>query len=234
MTKNAKVIFPAKATSATQTTSWEWSAPYFVKRAQEVQARLDLQRQTMNDLQGQYKNLQNQNRNLQDQKKDQKKNHERELHTCTGTFIVVLLTFAAFMICGFLPSSSPEHCSSALEAKAVQMTATPTTVTVTLPIAINAVPTIEAASAIKATSSTEAAQPTKPFWKTLTHEQIMSVIRDYDKIQGRYRDNQKAWQREQDTKRKANMQKMIAQWAKNMAEKRRREEEAQEQARKQL
>jgi len=174
MTKNAKVIFPAKATSATQTTSWEWSAPYFVKRAQEVQARLDLQRQTMNDLQGQYKNLQNQNRNLQDQKKDQKKNHERELHTCTGTFIVVLLTFAAFMICGFLPSSSPEHCSSALEAKAVQMTATPTTVTVTLPIAtpttvtvtlpiaINAVPTIEAASAIKATSSTEAAQPTKP------------------------------------------------------------------------
>jgi len=167
MTKNAKVISPAQATSATQTTSWEWSAPYFVKRAQEVQARLDLQRQTMENLQNQHKDLRNQNRDLQDQNKNQKKDHERELNTCIGTFIVVLLTFAAFMICGFLPSSSPEHCSFALEAKAVQMTptpttvtvtlpvATPTTVTVTLPVATNAVPTIKAAPAFSLTPTAD-------------------------------------------------------------------------------
>ncbi|KAI4673574.1 uncharacterized protein J4E88_008629 [Alternaria novae-zelandiae] len=89
MTKNAKVISPAQATSTTQTTSWEWSAPYFVKRAQEVQARLDLQRQTMENLQNQHKDLRNQNRDLQDQNKNQKKDHERELNTCIGTFIVV-------------------------------------------------------------------------------------------------------------------------------------------------
>jgi len=167
MTKNAKVISPAQATTATQTSSWEWSAPYFVKRAQEVQARLDLQRQTMNNLQHKYKNLQDHNKSLQDQHKNQKKNYEREMNGCIGSFVGVVLLFAAVMICGFLPSSSPERCSCALEAKAVQMTATPTTitvtlpvattttVTVTLPVATNAVPTIKAASSTDAATSTE-------------------------------------------------------------------------------
>jgi len=162
MTKNAKVISPAQATSATQTTSWEWSAPYFVKRAQEVQARLDLQRQTMNNLQDKYKNLQDQNKSLQNQNENQKKDYEREMNGCYGSFVGVVLLFAAVMICGYLRSSSPESCSYALEAKAVQMTATPTTVTVTLPVATNAMPTIEAASAIKAASSTDAASSTEP------------------------------------------------------------------------
>jgi len=167
MTKNAKVISPAQAPSATQTTSGAWSAPYFVKRAQEIQARLDLQRQTMNNLQGQYKNLQKQNRNLQDQNKNQKKNYEREMNGCIGSFVVVVLLFAAVIICGYRRSSSPERCSYALGAKAVQMTATPTTitvtlpvatpiiVTVTLPVATNAVPTIKAASSTDASTSTE-------------------------------------------------------------------------------
>ena len=155
MTKNAKVTSPAQATSATQTTSEAWSAPYFVKRAQEVQARLDLQRQTMNNLQDKYKILQDQNKSLQDQNKNQKKDYERELNGCIGSFVVVVLLFAAVMMCGYRRSSSPERCSYALEAKAVQMKATPTTVTVTLPAASNAVPTIEAAPAFSMTPTAD-------------------------------------------------------------------------------
>ncbi|KAI4906981.1 hypothetical protein J4E90_009874 [Alternaria incomplexa] len=132
----------------------------------EVQARLDLQRQTMNNLQDKYKNLQDQNKSLQDQNENQKKDYEREMNGCYGSFVVVVLLFAAVIICGFLPSSSPERCSYALGAKAVQMTATPTTVTVTLPVAApttvtvtlpvatNAVPTIKAASSTDAPTST--------------------------------------------------------------------------------
>ena len=167
MTKNAKVTSPAQATSATQTTSEAWSAPYFVKRAQEVQVRLDLHRQTMNDLQNKYKNLQDQNKSLQDQNKNQKKDYERELNGCIGSFVGVVLLFAAVMMCGYLRSSSPESCSYALDAQAVQITATPTTVTVTLPVATpttvtvtlpaatNAVPTIRAASSTDAATATE-------------------------------------------------------------------------------
>ncbi|KAI4682770.1 uncharacterized protein J4E84_007235 [Alternaria hordeiaustralica] len=129
---------------------------------------------TMNNLQDKYKNLQDQNKSLQDQNENQKKDYEREMNGCYGSFVVVVLLFAAVIICGYQRSSSPERCSYALEAKAVQMTATPTTVTVTLPVATpttvtvtlpvatNAMPTIEAASAIKAASSTDAASSTEP------------------------------------------------------------------------
>ncbi|KAI4649016.1 uncharacterized protein J4E78_008534 [Alternaria triticimaculans] len=198
----------------------------------EVQARLDLQRQTMNDLLGHNKNLQDQKEKLQDQNKNQKKDHERELNTCIGTFIVVLLTFAAFMICGFLPSSSSERCSCALEAKAVQMTATPTTVTVTLPVATPTIVTVtlpvatNAVPTIKAASSTHAATSTEP---------IRSVVHDYRKIEDRYLYEDKGWQQEEEAKQKeikaqleADFKKGFAQWEERVKQIYQRNQDAQE------
>lgn len=142
MTKNAKVTSPARATSATQT---RLSAdPAFGIGRNEGQAILDLQQQPIKDLQ------------------DQKKGYEREVDRCKGTYFLITLLFCAIVMYLFWQAPPPERCASALEAQAVQMKATPTTITVTLPIATNAAPSIEAAPAIKAASSTEAAQSTKP------------------------------------------------------------------------